>query len=177
RWNRYVVGYDLRTQVRLFEDVTRRYEALRASAGLNKGPLDKLTRPPAIASAILASLVAAYVVWKRWRRKPKKASGEGDRAILDKKLESAAALYRSLEIALALQGISRPTSLPPLRHAEQLSSRKHPLGPEVLALTEVYIATRFGGADLTETIAEDFERRVREMRSHREPRPETRAGA
>src|SRR5262249_36983498 len=25
RWNRYVVGYDLRTQVRLFEDISKRY--------------------------------------------------------------------------------------------------------------------------------------------------------
>lgn len=174
RWNRYVVGYDLRTQVRLFEDMTRRYEQVRAAAGLNKGPLDKLTRPPVIAGGILVILAGSYVVWKRWRRKPKKTDAEGDRTTLDKKLESAAALYRSLEIALTAQGISRPTSLPPLRHAEQLSSRKHPLAPEVLALTEVYIATRFGGTDLTDTMTLDFERRVREVRSHREasaPRP------
>ena len=168
RWNRYVVGYDLRTQVRLFEDITRRYDQIRAAAGLNKGPLDKLTRPPVIAGGILVTLVASYLVWKRWRRKPKKASREEDRALLDKKLESAAALYRSLDIALSAQGISRPTSLPPLRHAEHLSSRKHPLGAEVLALTEVYIATRFGGTDLTEAMAQDFERRVRNVRSHRD---------
>src|SRR5208282_2046059 len=40
RWNRYVVGYDLRTQVRLFEDMARHYDALRSRAGIDHGALD-----------------------------------------------------------------------------------------------------------------------------------------
>jgi hypothetical protein len=91
-------------------------------------------------------------------------SSAGPRTPLEKRLETAAALYRGLEGALSLQGIPRPAALPPLRHAEQLRDGKHPLGDEVFALTNLYIETRFGGLELTTERARDFERRVREIK-------------
>jgi hypothetical protein len=57
--------------------------------------------------------------------------------------------------------------MPPLRHAEELRSRRHPLATEVLALTTVYLETRFGGTSLTDAARRDFERRVREIRAFR----------
>jgi len=54
--------------------------------------------------------------------------------------------------------------LPPLRHAEDLVAQRHPLGPEVIALTRVYLETRFGGQALTDAIRRDFETRVRDIR-------------
>jgi hypothetical protein len=57
--------------------------------------------------------------------------------------------------------------MPPLRHAEELRSRRHPLAAEVLALTNVYLETRFGGAALTDGARRDFERRVRDIRAFR----------
>ena len=165
RWNRYVVGYDLRTQVRIFEDISRRYERLRASAGLNRGPLDRVTRAPVLAGVILVLLAGAYIAWKRRRRAGSSGAPLAPKTALDRRLESAAALYRSLELTLSTLGVGRPTSLPPLRHAEQLVTQQHPLATEILALTQVYIETRFGGADLTEDTARDFERRVRLLRA------------
>jgi len=79
----------------------------------------------------------------------------------------AATLYRALEKALQLHGLTRATSMPPLRHAEDLRARRHPLANEVLALTNVYLEARFGGTVLTEATKRDFERRVREIRVYR----------
>ena len=172
RWNRYVIGYDLRTQVRLFEDLSKKYERLRAKTGVNKGPFDKVTRAPVVAAVLLVMATIGYAIWKRRRSTPKLDGDKALRARLDRKLEAATALYRALEQALAAHGLSRPTALPPLRHAEDLCARNHPLGEEVVALTTVYLEARFGGSTLTDQSKKDFERRVREIRAYRsEPRP------
>ena len=175
RWNKYVIGYDLRTQVKLFEDISRRYERIRTSTGMNKGPLDKVTRAPVLAGALLAAFAIAYFVWKR-RRVAAPTGPKEAKERLDRNLETATMLYRGLEAALSSNGISRPASLPPLRHAEDLRARKHPLGDEVVALTNVYLEARFGGESLSEGSRRDFERRVREIRAFRK-RPETSASA
>ena len=167
RWNRYVIGYDIRTQVRLFDEVARRYESLRRKAGVDKGTMGKVTRGPFVAAAALVVVFAGYLLWKRRRQRASAGSREAKKPKSDVKLETAAALYRSLEIALSSHGIPRPASLPPLRHAEDLRSRNHPLAGEVFSLTGVYLETRFGGGALTDGLKRDFERRVRELRAQR----------
>ena len=170
RWNTYVVGYDLRKQVRLFDEVKRRYDSLRSKSGLSTGPLDALTRAPAAAGGTLVVLAGLYLIWKR-RRRPAGTADDRDahRRATDARVDAAAALYRTLETALQAQGISRPPSLPPLRHAQELQSRSHPLATEVLSLTLVYLETRFGGVALSDGVRKDFERRTREIRSFRTP--------
>jgi transglutaminase-like putative cysteine protease len=167
RWNRYVVGYDIQTQVQMFREVSRGYESARRSAGLDKGLAGKLTRAPVIAGAILVLGVGGYLVWaRRGRRKPgdKRDAGSAKR----KELEAAAELYRELEAALSAIGASRPAATPPLRHADGLVSRKHPLAREVHALTERYLAARFGGEPFSATEARDFRARVKGLR---QPKP------
>ena len=165
RWNRYVVGYDLRTQVRLFEDMSRSYERMRSKTGLNHGALDRVTRAPVLAGALLVVAFVAYTAWKRRRPHAKGAGKPPPKTEKEKQLESAAALYRALEGALSAQGIARPTALPPLRHAVQLKSSKHPLADEVLSLTETYLEARFGGVTLGDDAVRNFERRVRALRT------------
>jgi hypothetical protein len=168
KWNRWVVGYDLHTQVKIFEDISHRYDRLRRSAGINHGVLDKLTRAPVVATILLGSFIGVYALWTRRRPRPKKSAQT--QPLLEKRLETAAALYRALDGAMTSQGIARPVSLPPLRFAEDLAAKNHPLAPEVLALTNLYIGARFGGDELSDQTARDFERRVRELRSaKREP--------
>jgi transglutaminase-like putative cysteine protease len=166
RWDTYVVGYDLRKQVHIFEELSHRYERIRSKAGVNRGPLDVLTRGPVVAAGALLLLGAAYVLWKR-RRSLAGTDAEGAKRTNASRLDAAAALYRALENALQLQGISRAPSVPPLRHAEELKSRSHPLADEVLSLTQVYLETRFGGAALTESTKRSFERRIRVIRAVR----------
>ncbi|MGD0526986.1 MAG: DUF3488 and transglutaminase-like domain-containing protein [Polyangiaceae bacterium] len=167
RWNTYVVGYDLHKQVRLFDELSRRYERLRSRTGVDKGPLARLTRGPVVACALLAIAAIAYVVWKRRKRKADRHEEATAKREQDVRMETAAALYRALEMALHGQGVTRAVSTPPLRHAEELCSRRHPLGDEVLTLTNVYLAARFGGAPLSDAGRRDFERRVRDIRAYR----------
>jgi hypothetical protein len=63
--------------------------------------------------------------------------------------------------------VTRALSTPPLRHAEELCSRRHPLADEVLTLTNVYLEARFGGTTLSEASRRDFERRIRDIRGYR----------
>jgi protein-glutamine gamma-glutamyltransferase len=170
RWNRYVIGYDLRTQVRLFEDFARSYDHFRMRQGLDRGYLDHLTRAPVIAAGVLTASCAGYFAWKRRRRVPlDHRQATPSHKQIDKRLESAAVLYRALESALLLHGVARPASLPPLRHAEVLKSKDHPLGAEIHSLTEIYIATRFGGEMLTDLLKRDFEKRIHEIKIQRPP--------
>ena len=167
RWNTYVVGYDLRKQVRLFDELSRRYEKLRTKTGVDKGPLARLTRGPVVACALLAIVAVGYVAWKRRKRRTEGREETAAKREQDVRVETAAALYRALETALHGQGVTRALSTPPLRHAEELCSRHHPLAEEVLTLTNVYLEARFGGAALSEAGRRDFERRIRDIRGYR----------
>lgn len=171
RWNRYVIGYDLKTQVRIFDDLSRRYDRLRARTGTNRGALEKATRPTVLAGALLVLGIGGYVLWRRRRgsRSPSPDAPPSPRA--NPQLELAAALYRTLEIALATQGVPRPVSLPPLRHAEELKGRGHPLAESILDLTNRYLETRFGGVPMDERAQRDFERRVKEIRAFKQTPP------
>ncbi len=164
RWESYVVGYDLPTQVRIIEALGRRYDHLRERAGLRHGAWGKLTRGPVVAAAALALILAAYAFWRRRRRK--RGAGEsGSKPVTTREMALAAAMYRALEAALSGHGLTRPTSLPPLRFAEELSARAHPLGEEVVELTRIYLDARFGGVVLSEDETRTFDRRVRAVRA------------
>jgi hypothetical protein len=163
RWNKYVVGYDLRKQVHMFDEVSQRYERLRIAHS---------TRGPVLAAALALALGVGYAAWRRRRRAMRDpAAADAVKRRQQGRLEAAATLYRALERALQAHGVARPASVPPLRHAEELHTRRHPLAGEVLALTRVYLETRFGGYALTEATRIDFERRVRDIRQFRSQRP------
>jgi transglutaminase-like putative cysteine protease len=170
RWNTYVIGYDVRKQMRLFDEVSHRYERLRAKAGADRGPLDRATRGPVVAWGALLLALAAYVAWRRRGRAAGAGGAEGSR-LADARAEAIVALYRSLESALQAQGVARAPSVTPLRHAEDLASRQHPLGDRVLSLTRLYLAARFGGAPLTDATRREFESGVRSIRAVRPVAP------
>lgn len=171
RWNRYVVGYDLKTQIHIFEDLSQRYDRVRKKAGADRGSLEKVTRAPVVAGVLLGVAALAYYGWRRRRAPGTERKETTPKKALDAKLEAATALYRSLETALALQGLGRPPSLPPLRYAEQLAERHHPLADDVLALTQTYLEARFGGAPLDDAGRRTFEEKVRSIRDYKAEAP------
>lgn len=152
RWNHYVVGYDLRSQVHL-------YDWFRDRPGKTN-----TKRWIYLAIAVVAGALA-YVLWKRRRRGAKSSSP--DKTKNDRGQQVAASMYRVLEQALVSQGLTRPPSLPPLRFAEELKGRSHPLAVEVIDLTEIYLSVRFGGTKLDEESLTQFDRRVRAVRAWR----------
>jgi len=167
RWNRHVIGYDLKQQIGLLRSVHRGYSALRE----RPGAVGKLLSSPRSTLLTAAGLVlAAYAaVWFSRRRK---AQSPSTRAATER--ETAAReiveLYRLLEGALATRGVARPTGTPPRAHALSLKALGHPVGDEALALTDLYIAARFGGATLSAEERRDFARRARAIRVQRAER-------
>jgi transglutaminase-like putative cysteine protease len=164
RWNSAVVGYDLHTQVQIFEDVERGYNALRKKTGTDKGKLAPWTRPsPLVAAFVILSFAVAYL-WRELRRRQKAKHAEEIAPKAEENALAATTLYKLLESALAARGIGRPPALPPLRHALTLTQDDHPLAPEVLALTHLYLDSRFGHRKLTEHDVRAYERRVKDVR-------------
>ncbi len=157
RWNRHVVGYDLKQQVHLFHSVRSKYWHLRGTGKLG----DRTLRYGALVLGLM--LMVAGGVWMR-RRKPGDASSPKNRSPKQVAALQTVALYRSLEDAMNAHGVMRQSATPPLAHARALLELGHPIGPEVLALTELYLEARFGGRELTEGDRRDFSRRVRAMK-------------
>jgi transglutaminase-like putative cysteine protease len=166
RWNRHVIGYDLKQQVSLLKSVHRGFSALRERPG-TLGRM--LSSPRTTLLAVLGFIGAGYGVF--WLRRRRKGLSPAARAVTEKETmaREIVELYRQLEAALVARGVPRPSGTPPRAHAVALAAMGHPLGAEAVALTELYLAARFGGASLGAEERRDFARRVRALRSQRLP--------
>jgi len=160
RWNRHVVGYDLKQQVQLFHRVQSRYSKLHGPSAV----ISALRSPRRLATLLLGLLlIIGGLVWLRRRR-----SGASHLTRARSPTEAATLqvvrLYRSLEDAMTVHGVVRPASTPPLSHARALVEMGHPIGAEVLSLTEHYLEARFGEHPMDEQERQEFARRVRALR-------------
>jgi transglutaminase-like putative cysteine protease len=160
RWSRHVIGYDLDQQIELFRSVKQRYR--------DWGGQD-IARGLKPYAPVLVGVVVGGVLYLAWRRirlvrgrsRPKLLEGQ-PAAVM-----RVVALYRQLEDVLRNLGIGRPSSTPPLAHAQALHELRHPTAGEVLALTEIYLAVRFGRRDFSLEDERAFEARVKTLRQFR----------
>jgi transglutaminase-like putative cysteine protease len=173
RWSRYVVGYDLEQQLRLLKWFAYKYGGSSSSSGWLSGNPQR--RRTLVVAAMLASLIGfAYWQWLRRKRSPTTPTGDAGESFVTAQI---VALYRSLEAAMMVRGVPRVASTPPLAHAQGLVALGHPIGDEVLALTEQYLEVRYAGRALTEHDRREFARRVREVREGAGPPSSSRARA
>ncbi|MEZ4445894.1 MAG: DUF3488 and transglutaminase-like domain-containing protein, partial [Polyangiaceae bacterium] len=156
RWNRHVLGYDLRQQVSLFEQLSGRTEGPGSLfAYSNKRRL--------LASAgILLALGCLWWLYRRRKSKGRTARGEERRRSREEAL--ATDLYQILDRTMAGLGIARATATPPLRHALALQQAGHPMGGEIWSLTVRYLAARFGDEPISPEERRDYETRVRALK-------------
>lgn len=164
RWDRHVIGYDLHQQVSTFQ----RIATASRNSGLNLSK--ESPRARAVGVSILGLLLIGGVGFWYWRRRQGKPTGSGpddSKPMPSREQRLASSLYASLEQAMASQNIARNPGTPPLRHARALSETGHPLGPEILELTNIYLAVRFGGEALTEELRRDYEDRIKRIRATR----------
>lgn len=170
RWTRHVVGYDLRQQMHVLDAITSRYQRARGAAGMDRGMLGKISKRPFLLLACIGlfayGLRRVYHTWKNRRV----VSPEEQ---LEQRIEHATHLYRMLENTLVSLGLSRAPELPPLRFAEQLQQKGHPLAKEVYDLTELYLEVRFGGVTLEPGALRDFEARVKGLAQTAKSLPST----
>ena len=168
RWNRHVVGYDLKQQIWLFQGVKDTYRKLLPDqSGSVTGRL--VTSPQ---RAILTLLAIAGLVWaarELWLRR-RKAVPASELSLAERRTLQIVELYQALDRAMTQRGAARPAGTPPLAHARALVALNHPIAQEVLELTEIYLRARFGGELLSEEEVSAFASRVRALRQP--PKPE-----
>lgn len=158
-WRRNVLGYDMENQLSI----------LRGIKKLLKGDPEK--RDPSglprlnyrrfgLVSAGVVLIVAAVWIWRR-RRRPSEGPSK---AQLQASALQAQELYRLVDRALVLAQVPRPLSTPPLTHAQALLGSGHPMGPELFALTQIYLDARYGQCPLSDDEISEFRQRVSKMR-------------
>lgn len=161
RWNRNVVGYDLNQQMQLLSNVRNQMHRSAFDDWLTVRNL----------SWLLAAFLVAGLAWRYRHLLAKKPKGpqlaQLARPSLD--VEEAVRLYRELETVMLRHGIPRRPETPPLAHANALQALRHPLADEITALTETYLAVRFGKAELSELGIRDFQMRLRLLSQQETP--------
>jgi len=160
RWSRHVIGYDLDQQIELFRSVKQRYH--------DWGGQNLIGRVKPLAPVLGGVLVAGvlYFAWRKLRLQRTRAR-PGQVVGQPAAVTRVVFLYRQLEDVLRAQGLGRPASTPPLAHAQSLIELEHPLAAEVMALTDIYLAVRFGRRDFSIEDERGFEARVKTMRHFR----------
>jgi len=165
RWNRHVVGYDLKQQVHLLRSVQNRYSRMREGSSWLGGAGTSPKRIALVVGGLL--LLGLGIYWLRRQRGPD-AQPTSREPREDPNLQAAVMLYRSLDATMAALAIARSPSTPPLAHARALAESGHPAGGEVLSLTRIYVEARFGGRELGDDERRDYARRVKQLRQLRE---------
>lgn len=156
RWNRNVVGYDINQQVHMLSKV--RSQVRRTGLGR---VLDGKTVAAVIALLVLGGV--AYRYRHLWRKTPKAALPPAA-AQRTADSEEVVRLYRELEVVMQQHGVPRRPETPPLAHALGLEALEHPLANDIVELTRLYLAVRFGRAPLLPEQVTDFQQRVKAMR-------------
>ncbi|GAC1576897.1 MAG: hypothetical protein NVS3B20_08390 [Polyangiales bacterium] len=166
-WDRYVVGYDLPTQMTLFQRLQRtmqqaRRQMLRGNEKRSERPnLPRRWYYIGIGVAA-ASGAVAYLLMKRRKRSLR---SDGPRTNKDRQHRVATQLWLQLEEALQVRGAPRPHNTPPLRFTEQLrSERSDSLGEEAFLLASRYTQARFGNLPFTADEQVEFTKRVATLR-------------
>lgn len=155
RWNRHVIGYDLDQQLGMLREMRKRLPER------NSQSLDEYRTAAAYTAATLGLVAAGYWLY---RRRQSRQREEAPHEPLPENALRVVNLYRKLEAVLQMHGVPRRPGTPPLGHAQALVAQQHPWGPEVLALTRIYLSARFGNAQLSNEDAGDFSRRVKLLR-------------
>jgi transglutaminase-like putative cysteine protease len=161
RWSQHVVGYDLRQQIGLYQQLKKSYRRAVPDHPWGRALFESPRRVLLVVLALAGLGFGLRELWKR-RRGPKERR---ERPEEERRAHEAAELYRALEAVLASRGVPRPLGMPPLSHARALAALGHPLGAEAVALTERYLAHRFGGEALDAAARRDYLERLKTLRT------------
>lgn len=160
RWDRNVVGYDMRQQVSLLRAVRDRYGELRAKSKVAENLLGSPRR-------VLLSLLAVGVLlggaWYLYRRRARPRAPRTPQSEIEARVRETTELYRALDAALSARGVPRPSGTPPLTHARGLAALRHPAADAALRLTERYLVARFGKQPFSPDERREYLREVREL--------------
>jgi transglutaminase-like putative cysteine protease len=156
RWHKYVVGFDINTQVELGAWLIEGSGGKGASAA---------RRVPWRALGVGALAALVIVVAFRLLRRRLRAAGGGRKARRPRRREEAAAteLYLALERRLAALGLPRPPRRTPLEHAAALTAEQVDLAGVAGLVTARYNEVRFGGGAFAPAEREGLLQQVRAL--------------
>jgi hypothetical protein len=160
RWDRNVVGYDMRQQVSLLRAVRDRYGELRSRSRVASTMLASPRRAFLSVGGVLLVVGAGVYLYRR-RGKPRAKLTPPSEVEAQKR--ETAELYRAVDAALSQRGAARPIGTPPLTHALGLSALGHPAAETALRLTERYLRARFGKEAFSLEERREFLRQVRDL--------------
>ncbi|MGB5811239.1 MAG: DUF3488 and transglutaminase-like domain-containing protein [Polyangiales bacterium] len=152
RWAEYVVEFNIRDQARALRGFMSWYHSLKSdsrSRTTHSGPsatdddsLDIPLTPDWRWFVAIMSTFGVGVLWARWNQRRRRRSRAGRK--LDPDRDRAVRLYLALESSLRKAGEARPPDVTPAEHAEQLAREGFLAADEVQAVTDAYLAARFG---------------------------------
>jgi transglutaminase-like putative cysteine protease len=160
RWDRHIVGYDMKDQVSILRAVRDRYGELKTKSRVASTMLASPRRALFSVTGLLL-VVFAGVYWLRRRGKPRAKPTPPTET--EARQRETAELYRALDAALSQRGAPRPSGTPPLTHARGLLALGHPVADPALRLTERYLRARFGKEAFSIEERREFLRQVREL--------------
>jgi protein-glutamine gamma-glutamyltransferase len=165
QWTKWVIEYDLVSQLSLFKSIGR---ALKAAAiWLKDGVLwivDLAVDYWPISSVLGGGLLALYLARRRKKRRNQKPA-EG-RLVKPRKRSSVAEIYDGVAKQLAKAGFSRATGTTPRELAAKLVERGDPAAEQVAQLVDIYYAAEWGGRrdaaseDRAEALAVEIKHRL-----------------
>jgi transglutaminase-like putative cysteine protease len=157
RWAEYVVEFNIRDQVRALRGLAAWYQSLRSDRRAfalqteipdeEDSGLDVPLRPDWRWFVAIMGLFCIGVLLVRWNQKRRRQTRVGRQ--LDPDRDRAVRLYLSLEDSLRRTGQARPPDVTPSEHADQLGRSGYPAADEVSAITDAYLATRFGETQMS----------------------------
>jgi len=144
QWNKWVIEYDLVSQLSLFRQVGGALGGGASAIKLAAIAVKDAAVDHWLIAAILAA-VAAVVLTRRRRRRPSgRAASYRPRS---RTRSGIAAIYDDVARALTRAGVPREAAVTPRELALRMAARGDRLAPQVGELTELYYAAEWGRRD------------------------------
>ena len=141
QWNKWVIEYDLTSQLALFNDVGGALHSAGVALKRAAGGVQDLVMHHAWLAALVAAPIA-LVLGRRVRRH--RALPAARYRPRPRTRSPIAEIYDDVAKALARAGVARETSLTPRELAQRMAARGDHAAEQVCELTELYYAAEWG---------------------------------
>jgi hypothetical protein len=163
QWNRFFVQYSAADQMAVVREVktggasigNKTWDSMTKLLSPLSTSLENITRYMAEGNVrlaggffILAVLGLTFIVWLAWQMP---WQGWFQPNTIGRQEQAITRLYKMMLYHLALKGISKPTTAPPLEFLHTIRQQWSAASPQVATITELYCRARFGHRILTDS--------------------------